>query len=144
MVLRFMGKKDFLFTCLKIILQIFVYVSYWLCFILCFTSFPLSVTFLFNTVFEAISSNIDEVLSINPSANVFVFGDFHWFTCTLYHPNLSRGECRLNDTRGYKGTVQFIDKLHQQSRNLSLRPIGVTISPKQQTLWHCSISPSNI
>ena len=27
------------------------------------------------TVFDSISSNIDEVLSINPSANVFVFGD---------------------------------------------------------------------
>ena len=27
-------------------------------------------------VFDSISSNIDEVLSINPSANVFVFGDF--------------------------------------------------------------------
>ena len=39
------------------------------------------------TVFDAISSNIDEVLSINPSANVFVFGDFivhhkNWLTCT--------------------------------------------------------------
>ena len=29
------------------------------------------------TVFVSISSNIDEVLSINPSANVFVFGDFN-------------------------------------------------------------------
>ena len=29
------------------------------------------------TVFDSISSNIDEVLSINPSANVFVFGDFY-------------------------------------------------------------------
>ena len=29
------------------------------------------------TVFESISSNIDGVLSINPSANVFVFGDFN-------------------------------------------------------------------
>ena len=28
-------------------------------------------------VFNSISSNIDEVLSINPSANVFVFGDFN-------------------------------------------------------------------
>ena len=28
------------------------------------------------TVFHPISCNIDEVLSINPSANVFVFGDF--------------------------------------------------------------------
>ena len=36
-------------------------------------------------VFDSISSNIDEVLSINPSANVFVLGDFnvhhkHWLT----------------------------------------------------------------
>ena len=29
------------------------------------------------TVFCSISSNIDEFLSINPSANVFVFGDFN-------------------------------------------------------------------
>ena len=29
------------------------------------------------TVFDAISSNIDEDLSIKPSANVFVFGDFN-------------------------------------------------------------------
>ena len=28
-------------------------------------------------VFDFISSNIDEVLSINPSANRFVFGDFN-------------------------------------------------------------------
>ena len=28
-------------------------------------------------VFDSISSNIDAVLSINPSANVFVFGDFN-------------------------------------------------------------------
>ena len=29
------------------------------------------------TVFDFISSNIDDVLSINPSADVFVFGDFN-------------------------------------------------------------------
>ena len=29
------------------------------------------------TDFDSISSSIDEVLSINPSANVFVFGDFN-------------------------------------------------------------------
>ena len=28
-------------------------------------------------VFDSISSNIDEILSIDPSANVFVFGDFN-------------------------------------------------------------------
>ena len=30
------------------------------------------------TVSDSVSSNIDEVLSINPSANVFVFGDFNF------------------------------------------------------------------
>ena len=39
------------------------------------------------TVFDYISSNIDEVLSINLSANFFVFGDFNvhhndWLTCS--------------------------------------------------------------
>ena len=34
------------------------------------------------TVFDSILSNIDEVLSINPSANVFVFADFN------VHPHL--------------------------------------------------------
>ena len=29
------------------------------------------------TVFDSISSNIDEVISINPSANVIIFGDFN-------------------------------------------------------------------
>ena len=29
------------------------------------------------TVFDSISSNTDEVLSIKPSANVFLFGDFN-------------------------------------------------------------------
>ena len=29
------------------------------------------------TVFDSISSNINEILSINPSANIFVFGDFN-------------------------------------------------------------------
>ena len=39
------------------------------------------------TVFDAISSNLDEVLLINPAANVFVFEDFNihhkdWLTCS--------------------------------------------------------------
>ena len=46
--------------------------------------FPLATTFfVFTHGFNPVSSNIDEVLSINLSANVFVFGDFnihltHW------------------------------------------------------------------
>ena len=49
---------------------------------------PLSITSLsLYTVFYSISSNIDEVLLINTSANVFVFGDFNvhhkdWLTCS--------------------------------------------------------------
>ena len=40
------------------------------------------------TVFDSISSNIDEVLSINPSANIFVFEDFNvhhkdWLTYSV-------------------------------------------------------------
>ena len=34
------------------------------------------------TVFDSISSTIDKVLSINPSANIFVFGDFN-----IHHKN---------------------------------------------------------
>ena len=53
-------------------------VSYF-CFL--YRSLPLSLY----TVFDAILSNIDEVLLINPSANVLVFGDFnvhrkYWLT----------------------------------------------------------------
>ena len=47
----------------------FNYIFNWLYFTQCLTSFPL--------IFDSISSNIDEVLSINPSANVFAFGDFN-------------------------------------------------------------------
>ena len=40
--------------------------------------FPLSITFfVLCTVFDPTSSNIDEVLSINPFANMIVFGDFN-------------------------------------------------------------------
>ena len=34
------------------------------------------------TVFNSISANIDKVLSINPSVNMFVFGDFN-----VHHKN---------------------------------------------------------
>ena len=39
-------------------------------------------------VFYSISSNIDQVLSINPSANVFVFGDFN-----VYHKDWLTYSC---------------------------------------------------
>ena len=50
--------------------QILIYVFDWLYFTQCLTS-------ALCTVFDSISSNIDEALSINPSANVFVVGDFN-------------------------------------------------------------------
>ena len=51
--------------------------------ILCLTSFSSVCVSLFWTLytnFDATSCNIDEVLSINPSTNVFVLGDFK-----IYH-----------------------------------------------------------
>ena len=46
-----------------------------------FTSFNVLLFFLFQspslcTIFDAVSSNVNEVLSINSSANAFVFGDY--------------------------------------------------------------------
>ena len=55
-----------------------------LLFLIGFTSLSVLLFFLYQspslslcTVFDYISSNIDEVLSINPSANIFIFGDFN-------------------------------------------------------------------
>ena len=39
-------------------------------------------------VFDSVSSNIDEFLSINPSANVFVFGDFN-----IHHKDMLTNFC---------------------------------------------------
>ena len=72
----------------------------------CFTSlsvlllFPLSITFV---IFYSISSNIDEVLLIKPSAHVFVFGDFNihhkdWLTYQglIQEINLGGSSCPNN------------------------------------------------
>ena len=44
------------------------------------------------TFFDSVSFNIDEVRSINPSANVFVFGDFnvHHKDCLTYSGGTDR------------------------------------------------------
>ena len=48
-------------------------------------------------VFDSISSNIDEVLSINPSANVFVFGGVHYKDWLTYSGRTDRpGELYYN------------------------------------------------
>ena len=56
------------------------YLCFWLALLLLvsyFFSLYQSPSSLFCTVFDSFSWNIDEVLSINPSANVFVFEDFN-------------------------------------------------------------------
>ena len=66
------------------------------------TSF--SVLLLFPLIFDSISSNIDKVLSINPSANVFVFGDFniHHKDWLIYSGETDRaGELCYNLKRPY-------------------------------------------
>ena len=55
--------------------------------------FPLLITFFISVmVFDAISSNIDNILSTNPSANVFVFGDsnVHHKDCLTYSAGTDR------------------------------------------------------
>ena len=55
------------------------YVFDWLYFarcLACFSSID-HLLHLLSTVFDSVSSNIDEVLPINPSATVFVFGDLN-------------------------------------------------------------------
>ena len=60
--------------------------------------FPLSITYLLRPLYmvvEAIWTNIDEVLSINPRANIFVSKDFH-----CHHKdwlNYSGGTCRFGE-----------------------------------------------
>ena len=71
----------------------------------------------FCTVFDSIPSNIDEVLSINPSANVFVFGDFNvhhkdWLT---YSGGTDRpGELYYNFSisNGLPKMVNFPTRIH--------------------------------
>ena len=64
-----------------------------------FTSLNVDFLFLYRspslalcTVFDSLSSNIDEILSINPSANVFVFGDLsvHHTDCLTYSGGTDR------------------------------------------------------
>ena len=58
----------------------------WLYFIQCLTFFSSTNHFLclFCSAFDAISSNINGVLSVNPSANMFVFGDFNTHIRTVW------------------------------------------------------------
>ena len=61
--------------------------------------FPLSITFIVMQIFDSISSNTYQVLSINPSANVFVFEAFNvhlkdWLTYS--HETDKTGELRYN------------------------------------------------
>ena len=85
-----MCRKDFLF--LRIYLCRFLPM-----FLTGFTSlkvlllFLLSITFfIFVHGFDSISSNIDGVLLINPSAKVFVFGDVHHKDWLTYYGGIDR------------------------------------------------------
>ena len=85
------GKKDVLLhgTYHQKTLQILTYIFNWLYFTHCLPSFS-SIDHLLclcAQFFVLLLSNIDEVLLINPSTNVFVFGDFNihhedWLTYT--------------------------------------------------------------
>ena len=105
----------------------FLYVSNWLYFTQCLTSFS-SINHLLclhARFFNSISSNIDEVLSINPSANVFVFGDF-----SIYHKDwltYSGGTDRSGEL-GYDFSIFFLQW------SLYLRTLGKGLLLKTSTL----------
>ena len=61
------------------------------------------------TVFDSISSNIDHVPSINPSANEFLFGDFN-----LHHKDwliYSGGSDRVSQSYSF-GFIYFFSRKH--------------------------------
>ena len=66
-----------------------------------FFSFYRSLYLYLRTVFRAISSNIDEVLSVNPSANVLNFGDFNQQTFVLMKTSFILVFRRRLDQDGY-------------------------------------------
>ena len=73
-------RRDFLLhrSYLTKTLRILICVFYWLYFIRCLTSlFSIDHHLHLCSVFDGTSSSIHDVLSINPSTNVFVFGDFN-------------------------------------------------------------------
>ena len=81
MVFQFTWRKDCLLhgTYLQKILQSLICIFNWLYFTQCLTSFP-SIDHLlhhYQQFIDAISSNTDDVLSIKPSAIVYVFWDFN-------------------------------------------------------------------
>ena len=80
MVLHFMWRADFLFAWdLLIENSEYSYLSFWLPLLHSASYFFFLYQSSFSSlckVFYAISSNTDKVLPINPSADVFVFGDF--------------------------------------------------------------------
>ena len=63
-----------------------------------------------STVFDAISCNIDEVLSNNPSANVFVFGDFN-----IHHKDWLTFYCGTNGTGELCYNVPVLNDLTQMA-----------------------------
>ena len=80
MVSQFIWRKDFLLHGIYLEKTAASSLCFWLALLHSVSSFFFlyqSPSSALCTVFDSISSNIDEVLSINPSANVFVFGDFN-------------------------------------------------------------------
>ena len=97
------GRECFMLYLQKIV-WIFTYDISWLYFTQCLTSFSSADHLFLCTVFDSNSSNIDEILSIKPSAITFVFGDLNvhhknWLT---YSGGTNRpGELRYNFQVGY-------------------------------------------
>ena len=82
------------------------------------------------TVFDSISSNINEVLWINPSANVFVFGDFNVHTAdllTVVSERVARAFKRSRATRAVALDISnVLDKVWPAGLLHRLRSYGIS------------------
>ena len=66
------------------------------------------------TVFDSILSNIDEVLSIDPSSNMLVFGDFHhkdWLTYSVGNDSPSEICYNFSISNDLTQTVNFATRI---------------------------------
>ena len=91
------------------------------------------------TVFDSISSDIDEVLSINPSSNVFVFGDFNvhhkdWLT---YSGGTDRPFNLFISPNASICSAMAFSLLRNSDHVVVSVSINFPINSKRDALFHC-------
>ena len=92
------------------------------------------------TVFDSISYNLDEVLSINPSANVFVFGDFKVLSSASDKAKLFAENFSLNSNLDDSGVSLPV---FPSRTNLKLHNISVTPKMVRKVVMNLDLSKAS-